>query len=352
MMGTVYILIISFVCFAGYINYPEQGGRIELPVCGATGWAASAMSLRIEPNQRADVVGNLAPGQGFTILAEYGDWWNVRIGGSEDATGWVLHRGCFINLPDVIPSLVFDITNAYSSMKRSSGYEIPGISGYVLYDAWAFNHRLGRYEFIVPVLYSTSKRIFKAQQAALADGNTIIIYEAFRPRATQQSVVSNLQRLMDSNATVRHAINTPPWSIGWFISTGISNHQRGVAIDVGLGRIISYETRTSGAYAYTHVIAFERHVMPTPMHELSPQAATFNRPISSSSFDAWRIAIPANTMTEGANLLQRYLTDAGFAPLASEWWHFNDLTGVKIANDIGIRGEFFTNTVYSVPVGY
>jgi len=369
MVTVLAVVITIFLCQVGYpfnvhvssidspsgINYSEQGGRLELPVSGATGWAASAMPLRSEPNQRTDVVLNLVPGQGFTILAEYGEWWNIQLGntnGIEDSggiSGWVLHRGCFINLPDVIPSAIFDITNAYSSVKRSSGYEIPNITGYALYEAWTFNHRLSRYEFIVPVLYSTSKRIFEAQQAALADGNTIIIYEAFRPQTTQRSVVSNLQLLMDSNAWVRRAINTQPWSLNWFISTGISNHQRGVAIDAGLGRVISYETRTSGEYAYTLVTAFERYIMPTAMHELSPLAATFTRPVSSSSPDAWRTAPLAYGMTEGATLLQRYLTDAGFTPLSSEWWHFNDLEGVRIANEIGIRGDFFTSTVYSNP---
>ena len=359
-MGTVFIIVIfvfsvqtevlpNIYAFdnpaAFYINYPEQGGTLELPVRGATGWAASAMPLRSKPEQRADILLLLSPGQGFTIITEYGDWWNVQLGSNNSISGWVLHRGCFINLPDVIPSLVFDITNAYSSVMRSSGYEIPNITGYALYEARGFNQRLDRYEFIVPVLYSTSRRIFAAQQAALVDGNTIVIYEAFRPRETQQKVVDNLRRLMDSNACVCRAINTPPWSLGWFISTGISNHQRGVAIDVGLGRIISQESRMSGAYVYTHITAFERHAMPTPIHELSPQAATFTRPVASSSADAWRNAIPAYSMTEGAILLQNYLTNAGFTPLASEWWHFDDLEGVRIANDAGIRGEFFTNTV-------
>jgi len=332
------------------INYVEHGGNLELPIHGATGWAAVSMPMRSEPNQRADVVSNLAPGQGFTILKEYGEWWNVLLSSADSnyaVSGWVLHRKCFINLPDIVPSVVFDITNAYSSLKRSSSYEIPNITGYTLYEAWAFNYRLGRYEFIVPVLYSTGRRIFEAQQAALADGNTIIIYEAFRPRTTQQSVVSNLRDLMDSNARVRRNINAPPWGLNWFIATGVSNHQRGVAIDAGLGRIVSYETRMSGIFSYTHVTAVERFVMPTQMHELSPQAVAFSRPVSSTSPDAWRTIMPAYSMTEGAMLLQYYLTNAGFTPLASEWWHFNDLEGARIANEIGIRGEFFTTTVYS-----
>jgi len=329
------------------VNYSEQGGGFELPLNGATGWAAIEMPLRNSPMQSADVVLRLAAGQGFTIIEEYGDWWNVLIGGNDGISGWVLHRECFINLPDIIPSLVFDITNAYSSMKRSSGYAIPNITGYALYNARAFNYRLNRCEFIVPILYSTSRRIFEAQQAALADGNTIIIYEAFRPRAVQQSVVRNLRRLMDSSARVRNAINATPWDLNWFISTGISNHQRGVAVDVGLGRIVSCEMRTTGVFVYTHITDFERHAMPTQMHELSPLAATFTRPVSSVSPYAWRTAAFASTMTEGAILLQNYLTGAGFTPLASEWWHANDLEGREIAINAGITGDFFTETIYS-----
>jgi len=328
--------------------YRAQGGSLELPVSGATGWAASAMPMYGAPVSGASIVLNLSPGQAFTIIEEYDIWWNVRLG-YDGVSGWVLHRGCFINLPDVIPSIVFDITNAYGSLKHSYGYEIPNITRYALYDAWAFNYRLGRYEFIVPALYSTSMLIFEAQQAALADGNTIVIYEAFRPRATQQSVVSNLQGLMNNNANVRRAINAPPWSLNWFISTGISNHQRGVAFDVGLGRVIAQETRTSGAYIYTHITTHKRHVMPTLMHELSPLAVTFAYPVSSTCPNTWRAATPADSMTEGALLLQGYLTNVGFIPLASEWWHFNDPYGIRIANDARINGEFFTDAVYSKP---
>jgi len=358
-MGNIFAIVIyMFVCCAVYqsgingINYAEQGGRLELPVSGATGWAAVNMPLRAEPANDAETLLQLRAGQGFTIISEYGDWWNVNVAFDNDCgvynvSGWVLHNSCFINLPDVIPSLVFANTNACASVKRSGGYKIPNVTGFVLYNARAFNERLGRYEFIVPALYSTALRIFEAQQSALADGNTIIMYEAFRPRAAQQSVVRNLQNLMDSNRTVRNAINTPPWSVGWFISTGISNHQRGAAVDVSLGRVISYEIRTSGAYSYVHITAFEHFEMPTPMHELSPLAATFARPVASSSSDAWRAAVLASTMTEGAVLLQRYLTGAGFTPLASEWWHFNDLAGVRIANIAGITGDFFTETIYS-----
>ncbi|MCL2217296.1 MAG: hypothetical protein FWB91_09805, partial [Defluviitaleaceae bacterium] len=90
-----------------------------------------------------EILAALSPGQAFVIILAYGDWWYVKL--PDGLSGWVLHSGCFINLPDVIPSIVYRISNAYYSLKRSGEYEIPNISGQALYSAWAFNPRLGRY---------------------------------------------------------------------------------------------------------------------------------------------------------------------------------------------------------------
>ncbi|MCL2388351.1 MAG: hypothetical protein FWC89_12525, partial [Defluviitaleaceae bacterium] len=107
------------------------------------------------------IIGRLSPGQVFVILDVHEDFWYIRL--PNNNTGWVLHSGCFINLPDVIPSMVFRNTNATASVKRSSWYDIPNVSGYQLYEAWAFNDRLGRYEFIIPVLYQTAHALFVVQ---------------------------------------------------------------------------------------------------------------------------------------------------------------------------------------------
>jgi len=203
------------------IDYLREGGAFELPVRGASGYAAVQLRVRTRPEANADTRLTLAAGAGFTILEEAGDWWKIGVGEDE---GWVRYRYAFINLPDVLPSIVYDITNAYASRMRSDGVAIPNITGYALYEARAFNPRLGRYEFIVPVRHETARRISLAQQTALAEGNTLILYEVFRPRAAQREIVSNLQNLINTNAQVRDAINTPPWHIGWFISTSISSH--------------------------------------------------------------------------------------------------------------------------------
>jgi len=46
--------------------------------------------------------------------------------------------------------------------------------------------------------------------------------------------------------------------------------------------------------------------------------------------------------------LRDYFDKAGFTPIASEWWHFNDLEGVEVSNEHGIAGAFFIDEILSV----
>jgi D-alanyl-D-alanine dipeptidase len=69
--------------------------------------------------------------------------------------------------------------------------------------------------------------------------------------------------------------------------------------------------------------------MPTEIHELSNRAISLKRPVDIFSFSAWNSGTAE--LSEGmancpaAQNLRRYCTDADLTPLASEWWHFNDL---------------------------
>jgi len=329
----------------GVILY-EPTDPMELPVDGATGWAGVTMPLYSEPDTESQKLSEFSDGQVFVIIREHRDWWYVK--SDTGKTGWVEHAGCLINLPDVIPSIVYNITNAYSALTRSSGFEIPGVTGEKLYDAWSYNPRLFKEEFIVPSLYLSSKLLYKAQQLALEAGDTIIMHEAYRAHESQQRSVKLLQELMDENEEVNDAITTRPWSLSWFIATNISNHQRGAAFDVNLGKIISQDTRQIIGHHFQNVVTYEEYTMPTTIHELSPLAIALERPVSSRSRDAWREIPLAETMTPGAIRLQKYFDEAGLTPLASEWWHFNDLEGVTAAIDIGIRGTFYIENIMSI----
>ncbi|MGB7472832.1 hypothetical protein [Trichococcus sp.] len=319
-------------------------GDLELPVNGATGYASVLMDLKVSADTESETISALEAGTAFEVVEEVGDWWYIQTAAE---SGWVQHLYCFINIPDVIPSIIYDNTNTYASKFISSGKTIPGITGVALYDGKAYNMRLGKVSDIVPVLYSMSKKINLAQQVALAEGNTLVIYEGYRPYSVQQMTVAALTNLAAEDPEVMAGINTHPWDTNWFIATNVSNHQMGYAIDVTLAKITEQQEIVIGDYAATAVTGYTEYTMPTAIHELSMASATFTGPVKSSSPTAWLQATLADTMNEAAILLQRYSTDAGLTPLASEWWHFNDLDARFATEGNSSKGEYVLDATMS-----
>lgn len=303
----------------------------------------------------------LKPGAAFVILQESNSWWKVQcetdyMEGEQKKhgvlIGWVEHRYCMINLPDVIPSMVYDDTNAYASAFISCGMPIDGITGETLYQgALAYNPRLEEQEFMMPVLYSMAYRLCAAQRAALEQGNTLVLYEGYRPYFVQTMVSKALSAMMQKYPAMRQEVAGEPWSISWFIATGISNHQQGYAVDVSLARVSSVRTGSAGKYPYIRVEEYELYEMPTPIHELSRAAATYTAPVNSMSSTAWKSAELSESMNAPALGMQGYCTGAGLTPLASEWWHFNDLYAYSLAQDKLGTGGFVVNTCLSIAPG-
>lgn len=299
------------------------------------------------PDPMAGALAVLEPGTAFVVLSESGDWWQVLADG---AAGWVEHRYCLINLPDVVPSIVYNATNAYSSAFISSGTDIPNITGKALYHGKADNPRLGYEEFMMPVLYSMAKNVCRAQQNALAEGNTLVLYEGYCPCDAQMAVVENLSALAQKDEEVKAGISTAPWNISWFIATGPSNHQEGYAVDVSLAKVTQAHVGSVGGYSVVRVDEYEEYAMPTAIHELSMASATYTKPVAIFSTTAWRSAEMTATMAANAPALalQRYCTEAKLTPLASEWWHFNDLTAYSQVRTYHGAGEFEITTCLSV----
>ena len=320
---------------------------LELPVIGATGFAAIDLPLYLVPGEHAVVIETLSAGQGFTILDEIKDWWYIVF---NNTAGWVTYNLCMINIPDVIPSIVQDNTNTYASLFRSSKIDIPNVTGLALYNAKDFNKRLGREEYIAPVLYGMAKKLHRAQQAALANGHTLIIYEAFRPHDAHQIVFDNFTTLINRNAVVRQGVTSGWFTRNWFLAPAPYNHQRGSAVDVSLGIIIDKETVTMGGHKFTHVVRFSEFQMQSEMHELSGASAIFTEGIISSDNVRWRTATFFPHVTEGTRILFNYMTGSDMSPLCSEWWHFNDLEATSLAIENNVVGKFQIEKSYSLPV--
>jgi D-alanyl-D-alanine dipeptidase len=311
----------------------------ELPLEGATGLVgAASLPLYANASESAAVLRTLEAGNMFYIRKESGSYWQVCI--LDGTVGWLKSNYCMINLPDVLPSIVYENPNVTASLFRTLGQELDGVTGCKLYEGYYYNPRLGRDEYVMPLNYVMAKKVGAAQQAALQEGNCLKIIETFRPREVQTQVKDALYAKAAEDPDVRAALNTSPWSIGWFIATSLSNHQRGVAMDVTLVRVTDSQTQDIAGCPFVRVSG-EEYEMPSAMHELSSAAACLTKPVSSTSKTAWKSAEATDTMTDGARLLQKYCTDAGLTPLASEWWHFNDLDAQNLVSHTSGNGEFW-----------
>lgn len=227
----------------------------ELPVRGATGYCLIDCNLRSGDSDGTSKLGTVAAGTPFRIIHEGDNYFEAE---TEDGqTGWISKTYTLINLPDVLPSIRYNITNGYDARYASLGIELDGVTGKALYTGKTWNERLGYEQFQCPVLYEMAKEIATAQADALADGNTLVIYEGFRPQATQAAVREGLQVLMNRNSVVNAAVSTAPWGRGWFIASTVSNHQKGYAIDVSLAKLYTTTTLRVGEYAIKVPLTYE-----------------------------------------------------------------------------------------------
>jgi len=322
-------------------------GPFELPIAGAAGYASVKQTLYEEPKADAAILSELAPGTPFEIREESGDYWLVE---TSSMSGWIEHRFAFINLPDVVPSILYNHTNSYDSRFKTSYLDIPELTGKALNPMIDFNERLEEEEYVMPILYQTAKKVFHAQQLALQNGDSLVIYETFRPRELQLLVNESMEKLAEENEEVAEGITGEPWSITWFINMNVSNHQRGLSLDLSLAEVNELTDQTIGDFKVLKVKDHTEYTMHTPIHELSAESAVFDRPIASADREGWKELEVNPEMTEPALKLQDYMVEAGFNPLASEWWHFNDVDALEDLKKEAGTGEFFIReTVNSTP---
>lgn len=150
-------------------------------------------------------------------------------------------------------------------------------------------------------------------------------------------MVKELDGLMTESAEIAANIETSPWSKGWFISQGLSNHQRGLAIDVTLAKIDKTERLVMGDVQYNNILEYTEYNMQTPMHELSIDSTSLKSPVSSTSKTAWKTVATSSKMTTGSVKMREYFEKNDLTPIASEWWHFNDLDNIVKAKATGVN---------------
>ncbi len=317
------------------VQNANNGQRYELPVEGASGYTTVASPLYEGIPGQSTAIGQLAAGECFRILAEDNDTWRIET--ASGLTGYLRHECCFINLADIVPSIVYRISNSATSLFRSSGKYIPGVTGRQLYNTYCRDERFQREQYVVPVLYAMAPKVYEAQQAALRDGNTLVIYETYRPRSVQKLVSSRLQALSETDPDVRSGLTGGGWNLSWFIATGLSNHQKGCAMDVSLARVDAVQALSYKNIRYVNVTGYTEYTMQSPMHELSVRSVSMAYPVSDN---VWQSTPVNELMTQESLLLRKYCTDAGLSPLASEWWHFNDLSAIALLGNRFVTDDY------------
>ena len=358
-------------------------GSFETNIAGATGWNGTRQPLSVyDAESGGSQILTVPASDGaepipFALL-EYTGGSRIKIGLATDdtgavtawqggeigTTGWVDKDRIFVNLADLEPSIAYNLTNSSGSIFHAvDGREIPDVTGKQFYQAEKpYSNRLGRNEYVVPCMFSLAERLAAVQKAAMSNGDTLVIYETYRPAAVQSAVCKSFGQLWDSDAAVSadmakgirmgYARNQ-----GWFIATGTSNHQAGLAVDMSLakGDPAALHEYTLGGTVYRKYDAWTEYEMPTQMHELSSAAIRYKAPVSSwsmpASLENWTDQFAAS---EGAKKLQRYCTDAGLIPLASEWWHYNDPAVAKVMAKGSYAGKTAINTLgnYNIDRAY
>ena len=352
----------------------ENTGYFELPVEGTHGIAL--VDLRVSADEAgAERTGSVRAGSPFTILAEGEDRVLGRF--QDESQGWVAKDYIMVNLPDLIPSILYHDSNAEYSLMKNLDADLEGITGQVLYEARAYNQKLGREEYIMPVQYHMARKIMDAQQLAKAQDLTLVLYEGFRPYDTQTAVANALKRLAAENPDTRASIQKNGFNISYYINTELSSHQTGSAVDVSLAQVDRWTERsyhgnvvlvpetfsefscgeivTGGEEGVQFSSREKYHAvlpedtsrwMPTPMHELSYLSGAFTGPTATYTPGAWKTALEQGRVdravywTGGAQTLQNIFVAAGMEPLASEWWHFNDIEARNTAKKAGAAGRF------------
>lgn len=285
--------------YVDYIYLDKDGvaqkkiGDFSATLYGAIAWANQKLNIRSNANMNSSLLGTIPVGGKMTILSSDNPSTKYIKIKYNNIVGYVYSDYIYINLPDIMPDIVYNITNADSSIFKSADTDIPNVTGVALYGyTKQYNGKIGKTTYYAPLLYPVSKQLQKAYNIARSQGYNIKIYDTYRPYDVSLNIYNNFSNLYNNNRNVYNAINKDRnnqyWGPTWFLARGASGHNRGTDMDITLTDLNNKELSAQ-----------------TPMHTL----------------DARSVVKYNNNM---ANKLREIMTSVGFETLKSEWWHFQE----------------------------
>lgn len=219
-----------------------------------------------------------------TIIEDYEDKSKVKL---EDGREKIIdHKYLVINLCDVMQKeVIYSITNAKSSIYTIHGIKIPKVTGEKLYPNMIVNKKK-----FIPLMYNTSKKLYRAEEEFLKNNLTIKIYDTYRPYEITKYLYKILLELTEKYYDYLNGeVNGHKYDQTDFLAAKTSTHNYGIALDMTL---VDLNTN-------------KELEMQTKIHDLSIYSVT-------------------DYNNENANTFAKIMSKHGFHPLESEWWHFQD----------------------------
>ena len=285
--------------FVNYIYLDNKGvaqdkiGNFSATLYGAIAWTNRNVNIRREPIENSKLLGTIPTGAKLTILSSDNPTTKYIKISYNGIIGYVYSDFLLINLPDVIPDIVYYIANANKSLYKAANTSIADVTGKNLYGfSKKYNAKIGKNTYYVPLLYPVAKQLQGAYNIAKKDGYNLKIYDTYRPNDVTKYVNSKFRSLYNSNNNVKKLVdydkNGSYWGPGWFLANNVSTHNKGIALDLTLTDKNNNELKAQ-----------------TTMHMLDT-----------------RSTVKYNNST--ANKLRSIMTSQGFETLESEWWHFQE----------------------------
>lgn len=242
------------------------------------GW--SVVDLRMyDDSIQSNHINTITAGTPLVIMYEENGLFHVFDG---ENYGFVNSNYVMVNLPDYFgDSLIYDITNSYSSAFTKNGKDVLNITGKSLIGYERV--KLDNGEYLVPMLYPSAKKLSKAIELAKDDGYKLCVYDAFHPYVTSELIKNNLF----NNNLAENEEN----------SEFLDEHIRGIGIDISLFTLDNKKVD-----------------MPFFVYSILDSTAGFDK-------------------NANVNKLTNYMKEAGFEASNTNYWHYQD---IETKNAIGL----------------
>ena len=192
--------------FVNYIYLDNKGvaqdkiGNFSATLYGAIAWTNRNVNIRREPIENSKLLGTIPTGAKLTILSSDNPTTKYIKISYNGIIGYVYSDFLLINLPDVIPDIVYYITNADKSLYKAANTSIADVTGKNLYGfSKKYNAKIGKNTYYVPLLYPVAKQLQGAYNIAKKDGYNLKIYDTYRPNDVTKYVNSKFRSLYNSN---------------------------------------------------------------------------------------------------------------------------------------------------------